>query len=358
MKKVINLFTMMFVLMFAVIINVNAESCTDDCIAQVGTEKYATLQEAITNVEDGGTIELLSGEFSDEIKTGRISKSFTIVGAANYATTLTGGLQIGTDNSSLGVQDYTVTVKGITFKNKGIHVADIRNVNIEENKLENISGVAAILVVDSAIDAVESDIIIKNNIVNNAEQGIRIRTGYNIEITGNTIKNTQHNAITIEHGSKWAGNNGDVVINNNTLENWALGGEGRSVRAAFGAATSLEKEITFTGNKMIRDGEPVEEYAKITGVGTKAVNFEKNYWNNDNPDFDKIILVEGGNEEVTVAEYYKEETMEDKDLNTYVEPPVTEENPNTSDNVVTYILIGLMSLVAFVYASNKLRKNA
>lgn len=37
---------------------------------------------------------------------------------------------------------------------------------------------------------------------------------------------------------------------------------------------------------------------------------------------------------------------------------VNAENPNTGDNVVTYILIGLMSLVAFGYASNKLRKNA
>lgn len=33
-------------------------------------------------------------------------------------------------------------------------------------------------------------------------------------------------------------------------------------------------------------------------------------------------------------------------------------NPETGDNVVTYILVGLMSLVAFGYASNKLRKNA
>ena len=33
-------------------------------------------------------------------------------------------------------------------------------------------------------------------------------------------------------------------------------------------------------------------------------------------------------------------------------------NPNTGDSVVTFILIGLLSLVAFGYASNKLRKNA
>jgi len=33
-------------------------------------------------------------------------------------------------------------------------------------------------------------------------------------------------------------------------------------------------------------------------------------------------------------------------------------NPNTGDNVVTFILIGLMSLIALAYVANKLRKNA
>lgn len=359
MKNVLKVFIIVFTLMFAITVRVSAESCTDNCTAQVGAVKYATVKEAITAVENGGTVELLAGEFSEVISTGRIDKSFTIVGSANHATVLTGGLTIGTDNSSKPVQEYTVTVKGIAFKNKGIAVKDIRNVNIEDNKLENVSGNAAILILDPAIDAVESNVIIKNNVIDGAEQGIRVRTGYNIEITGNTVKNTQHNSITIEHGSKWAGNNGDVIIKDNTFENWALGGEGRCVRAAFGKATQLEKEIAFTGNKMVRDGEPVEEYAKITGVGTVAVDFEKNYWNSDTPDFDKIILVEGGNKEVKVDEYYKEETMEEKDLNTYVEPTVEEEpNPNTGDNIITFILMALISLVALSYATNKFRKNA
>lgn len=370
MKKSLKLFTFALALLFAVVVKVNAEECTDNCIAQVGTEKYATVQEAIAAVEDGGTINLLAGEFSVEIKTGRINKSFTIVGAPNHGTILTGGLSIGTDHSSKGVQNYTVGVKGIAFKNKGIAVADIRNVNIEDNKLENVSGVAAIRVIDPAIDAVESNVVVKNNIVDGAEQGIRIRTGYNIEITGNTIKNTDHNAITIEHGSKWAANDGTVVIDNNTFENWALGGEGRVVRAAFGAATQLEKEIAFTGNKMLRDEEPVEEYAKITEVGTTAVDLEKNYWNSDNPDFDKIISVKGGNEEVEIAEYYKEETMEDKDLNTYVEPPKKEEtkeetkeeikeepNPKTGDNAMLFVIIGLISSVGTLLVTKKLRTN-
>ena len=301
-------------------------------VAKVGEVEYATVMEAIAAVEDGGTVELLAGEISEEIATGRISKSFTIVGAADYATVLTGGIRIGTDNSSWGVQEYTVTVKGITFKNVGLGVCDIRNVVVESNKFENTAGTAAIYIIDSSIDAVESNIVVKDNIIDGAQQGIRIRTGYNVKITGNTVKNTQHNAITLEHASKWPANSGVVVITDNTFENWALGGEGRVVRATFGPEAQLEKEIDFTGNKMLREEEPEEEYAKITPVGTTTVSLEKNYWNSDAPDFKTILKVEGKTE-VEVTEYYKADTMKEEDLNTYVAPPVEDETEKEEEKV-------------------------
>lgn len=349
-------------------------------VAKVGDTEYDTVAAAIAAVEDGGTVQLLAGEVSEEIKTGRISKSFTVLGAENHTSVLTGGLRIGTDVSSLPIQECTVTVKGIAFKNIALSVCDVRNVVVEDNKFTNITGTAAIYILDSATDAQESNITVKNNVVDGAEQGIRIRTGYNIEITGNTVKNTQHNAITIEHGSKWPGNAGEVNISNNTFENWALGGEGRVVRAAFGTATTLEKEIAFTGNKMARESEPAEEYAKLTGVGTVAVDFEKNYWNSDAPDFDTILLVEGGNTETEVAEFYKAETMEEKDLNTYVAPPVNEENkepekeetkkeetkkedtkkeetksPKTGDNSLYFTAVFMISAAIIILSTYKIK---
>ena len=301
-------------------------------IAKVGSVECYTIAEAVAMVEDGGTIELVAGEITEEINTGRIDKSFTIVGAADYATVVTGGIKIGTDNSSWPIQECTVTVKGIIFKNSGVGVMDVRNVVIEDNKFENATeSVAAIYVIDPATDAQESSIVVKNNVIDGAEQGIRVRTGYNVEITGNTVKNTQHNAITLEHASKWPANNGTVTIADNNFENWALGGEGRVVRATFGAAEDLEKDIAFTGNKMVREEEPAEEYAKLTGVGTTAINLEKNYWNSDAPDFETIIKIEGGNTEVEVAEYYKAETMKAEDLNTYVAPPAADEDENKEE---------------------------
>ena len=302
-------------------------------IAKVGEVECYSIAEAVAMVEDGGTIELVAGEITEEINTGRIDKSFTIVGAADYATVVTGGIKIGTDNSSWPIQECTVTVKGISFKNSGVGVMDVRNVVIEDNKFENATeSVAAIYVIDPATDAQESSIVVKNNVIDGAEQGIRVRTGYNVEIIGNTVKNTQHNAITLEHASKWPANNGTVTIADNNFENWALGGEGRVVRATFGAAEDLEKDIAFTGNKMVREEEPAEEYAKLTGVGTTAINLEKNYWNSDAPDFETIIKIEGGNAEVEVAEYYKAETMSAEDLNTYVAPPAADEDEDKDES--------------------------
>ena len=42
-KKGLKLFTLAFALLCAVVVKVDAETCTDDCVAQVGTEKYATI---------------------------------------------------------------------------------------------------------------------------------------------------------------------------------------------------------------------------------------------------------------------------------------------------------------------------
>ncbi len=292
-------------------------------VAMVGDTPYTTIADAIKNVGDGGTVQLLAGEFDEAVSTGRIDKSFTIVGADNYSTVLSGGIQIGTDNSSWPIQECTVTVKGIAFKNNGLAIMDVRNTVVEDNKFENIDKYA-IRVLDQATDGKEASVVVKNNYVDGAEHGIRIRTPHTVEITGNTVKNTQHNSVTIEYG-KWPANNGSITIANNTFENWALGGEGRAVRSET-KASEIEKEISFTGNKMIHEGEPAEEYLKLTGVGTTTVNLEKNYWNSAAPDFDTIITVEGGSTAAAPVEFYKAEAMKAEDLNTYVAPPAAEED--------------------------------
>ena len=330
MKKLVSLLVCVALMLSCVCLTAFA---ADAPVAKVGDETFATVAEAVAAVEDGGEIQLLEGEITELVDLGRIDKSFTLVGAADHGTVFTAGLKIGTDNSSWPNIEATVTVKGIAFKNAGLAILDVRNVVVEDNKFEDIADTepAAIRIVDPSLDGAEASTVVKNNYIDGTSQGIRIRAGYNIEISGNTIKNTQHNAITLEHASNWPANDGTVVIADNTIENWALSGEGRVIRAVFNATEENEKEISFTGNKMVRDEEPAEEYAKLTEVGAAEIELEKNYWNSDAPDFDKIVVVTGGTTEVEVTEYYKAETMNEEDLNTYVAPPADDEDEKEDD---------------------------
>lgn len=332
MKKLLSL--LLCVMLLFSITSITAFAA-ETAVAKIGDVEYATIAEAIAAVEDGGTIQLLAGEFDEVVETGRLDKSFTVIGADDYTTVLTGGMIIGTDNSSKPIIEQTVTVKGITFKNTCLSICDIRNAVVEDNVFENITATAAIQIIDSATDGNKSNAVIKNNIIDTVSSaGINIRNGYNITITDNTVKNTQHNAITVMHNAKYPANKGSLTVTDNTFENWALGGDGRVLRATFGSDyEEIAKEVTFTDNKMVRDTEPEEEYVKITEVGTVAVNLEKNYWNSDAPDFDTIVSITGTNTDVDIEEYYKAATMKDEDLNTYVAPVVDDKKDDTkTDN--------------------------
>lgn len=60
---------------------------------------------------------------------------------------------------------------------------------------------------------------------------------------------------------------------------------------------------------------------------------------------------------VNIEEYYKEETMEEEDLNTYVAPSGTdEENTKTGDSIMVYMILCLIGFIGTVLATNKLRK--
>lgn len=201
--------------------------------------------------------------------------------------------------------------------------------------------------------------MVKNNDIDasSIEMGIRVRNGYDVTIT----KNTNYNAILIEHGNAWLSNSGTITITGNTIENWGLSGkEGRAFRGEFGSgAMTLDKGIIFTGNKMIHTGTVPEEYVKVTNVGTIEVVLEKNYWNSTDPDLDTIVVVTGGNNTVDIEEYYLMGTMEIDDLNTYVEEKQEEEevNPATADSVMLYVGLGIGLLIDLSFLSYIFKKN-
>ena len=257
---------------------------TKRVVAKIGDVYYTSVNEAINAAQDGVTVQLLAGTINEVIKPWAgdsqhtSEKSITIVGAENFGTTLTGGLYLGYDDS--GCRAHTITINGIAFEDKGILVAGQQNVVIEGNKFTNITDVVstsqsananAISVIGKNINAT-----VKNNVIENiAVAGINLRNIAKATVEGNTITNTEHNAITI---TETAGE-GIISVINNKLSQWGLGEEkGRAIRI------SANKVVNINGNVMSHTAAP-ESFVKVIGLGTeeKQLNVDKNYWNGNNP---------------------------------------------------------------------------
>ncbi len=258
----------------------SGNATTFNYVAQVGKFKYESVTAAINAANDGDTVQLLAGTISEYIapwagdSTHKSEKSITIVGAENFGTILTGGLYLGYDDS--GCRAHTITIKGIAFEGKGILVAGQQNVVIEGNKFTNITtyvatthsaNANAISIIGKNVNAT-----IKDNVIDaTASGGIHLRDVANATVTGNTVANTNDNAITI---NPTAGSNGEFVITDNVLSNWGLGGEGRAIRVSGGAT------VEINGNVMIHEAAP-EQFVKVTGA--TSVNVNENYWSGKSP---------------------------------------------------------------------------
>ena len=242
-------------------------------IAKVGDAYYQTITEAINAAADGATVEILAGEHSEYVapwvgnSKHDTEKSITIVGAEDFATTLTAGMYLGYDDSQC--REHNIVVKGIVFKGKGLKVACQQNVTIEDNKFIDITEGQAIAVVGKNINSV-----VKNNVIENvaAAQGIELRNTLTATVEGNTISGTSHNSLQIT--SEVGATNSSVNVANNTMSAWGTAGEGRAMRIN-GIVTA-----NINGNVMSHTGAP-EEFVKVTGSTT--LNAAANYWNGVSP---------------------------------------------------------------------------
>jgi len=272
-------------------------------VARVNGVGYETVTEAINQAQDGDVVQLLPGVISEQINpwgndsTHAVEKSITIVGAENFGTTLTGGLCLGYDDN--GCRAHTITIKGIHFDGMGVTVAGQQNVIIDGNKFTNIT--APVYSEQSAnanaISVIGKDVnaTITNNMIDGtAVAGINLRNIATATVTGNTVTNTQHNAITL---SMQTASVGTVKIEDNIMSNWGLGGEGRAVRVSGGETVEL------SGNVMVRENAP-EEFVKITGFTQATV--DENYWSGKSPIDEGVLDVAG----TYPANYYGDEALQ------------------------------------------------
>ena len=283
----------------------NADIYVDDVLksgdAKIGDAYYRTVTDAINAAVDGDVITIQARTISEEIVVSDHinrfgGKNITIEGAADFGTTLTGGLYIGYDDNN----PYTgsVTVRGIKFEGKGLTLVQLDSVTVEGCQFSNMANFAraagesfnAITVI---CDDLTDSVVIKNNVINGAEMGIRVRSPKALTVENNTISNTLHNAITVEN-SKFATNDAPVVIADNNITNWGLSGEGRALRMVLGSGDNIQaKSVTVTGNLMETDVAP-EGFIKMTAVdSTMTVNLSSNVLIGELADGAEAIAIEG-----------------------------------------------------------------
>ena len=265
-------------------------------VATIGDVRYASVADAIVAAVDGDTIQLVAGTISDAIVVAKLEKSITILGAADFATVVAGGLTIGVDNNNN--DNGSVTIKGVKFENASLTLIDLKSITVDGCQFNNIVNVAraatsnVLAAIYIQADGYTESIALTNNVIDNATQGIRIRSANGATITGNKISNTLANSILLE-GSSNPTAASPVVISDNDISNWGLGGEGRALRIALAAANDEPKSITIADNNITNNNSP-EEFVKMTGIADDTqVTMESNMLVGSTPAGTDYILLEG-----------------------------------------------------------------
>ena len=284
---------------------------------------FATIQDALDAVVDNGTITITPGTYTGDITISRSIKDLTITGE-DGAIIKDGSLTVATN----GIQLPGLTIENLAFENANIQMSPNGDSDLSGLTIRNNTFTGAKAANLSAIHL---------NLGSKATDGSG--AAYDgLTITGNTIKNIKKDSssgILIIGDGKIAS---DVTITNNTID--GVGWNGIQLNNMLG------KAITVTGNDIRNCGatDPdgvinlyhseansfkINENKIIVGEGqlgvsniSDDVNLNRNYWGTPTPDFDKLLGYTKDTDAVEVDEFYRAESMQPEDLNTY-EPPYT-----------------------------------
>lgn len=284
---------------------------------------FDTIQGALDAVVDNGTITITPGTYTGDITISRDIENLTITGE-DGAIIQNGSLKVATN----GIQLPGLTIENLTFDQANIQMSPNGDSDLSGLTIRNNTFTGAKAANLSAIHL---------NLGSKATDGSG--AAYDgLTITGNTIKNIKNGSssgILIIGDGKIAS---DVTITNNTID--GVGWNGIQLNNMLG------KAITVTGNDIRNCGatDPdgvinlynskansfkINENKIIVGEGqlgvsniSDDVNLNRNYWGTPTPDFDKLLGYTEDTDAVEVDEFYRAESMQPEDLNTY-EPPYT-----------------------------------
>ena len=379
MNKGFKLFILAFALLFAVVVKVNAaevsvadEATLETCVAtSENVCKLSADVELTHSLEVGKKVTIDLNGFDIVAKDGMTDDSLIIV--------LHGGTLTIKGEGSVSATNANAPKARIAVKmSKGGNTEAFINENpatlvLESGTLEGTSfGISG----NGNPDRVNTNVTINGGVVKGGatgvfhpqagtitvnagevtgKTGIEMRAG-KLVVKGGTIVGTAVPTETKENGSGTTTTGAGIAIVQHTTE--------KDLAAVVEGGTVKGYTALYHNNTEDNSDEAAAKVSlKVTGGTFEATNEGKNAIYSDA----KENFITGGEFKGAVDEKFVSEDLETKVIDgvTYVgtsipkeEAKVEEKNPNTGDNVLTYIIIGLMSLIAFVYASNKLRKNA
>jgi len=369
MKKCLGLFTLAFALLFAITVKVSAaevsvadEATLETCVATAENVcKLSADVELTHSLEVGEEVTIDLNGFDIVAKDGMTDDSLIIVLHGGTLTIKGEGSVTATNTNASARIAVKMTKAGNTetFIN-----ANPATLVLESGTLEGSSfGISG----NGNPDRVNTNVTINGGVVNGdtgiyhpqsgkltvnggeviGKTGIEMRAG-ELTVKGGTITGTAVPTVTNENGNGTTTTGAGIAIVQHTTE--------KELSAVVEGGTVKGYTALYHNNTENNSDEAAAKVSlNVTGGTFEATNEGTNAIYSDA----KENFIEGGEFKGAVDEKFVSEDLETKVIDgvTYIGESIPE-NPNTGDNVVTYILIGLMSLVAFGYVSNKLRKNA
>lgn len=197
-----------------------------------------------------------------------------------------------------------------------------------------------------------TNVIVKNCEIANYFQGVYVSGVNGLEVSNNSISNTNHNAIAVQSKDNDNPAKGSIVIKENYMENVS----DRAIRVNKVA----DATFAVNNNVMVNCGDDEGEMFKATSMGNGTANLENNYW--DGKDVTVAVSDNGGVTRPTKTGIVS--GTFDKDVSKflaagYEQNPTTgevgversfdkkpESSPNTGDNSVLPFAVAGIALVA------------
>lgn len=236
-----------------------------------------TIKEAVSAIDENGTIYVLKGKYSENIT---LNKNGIKVYGVNHKD---GSFVIDDVNDSIieksiivSTNSKDIEIKGLTFEEEGniLMYGNNENILIANNKfIENGNGdltwnaLKGFSCINFVADDFESnDITIINNYFKNIKcQGISLYLYKNLKITNNVFEDYALDAIREYYGEGLS--SGQLLIRNNKFINGGYNGIYFNVYASY--AASYEKIIAIYDNEFKNVGKSID------GQDTYAINFNK-----------------------------------------------------------------------------------